>query len=56
MRPLATAVWMGYTQSNNIPMNNVHGIQVWGGDYPTLMWANFMKVALAKLRTLLRPA
>jgi penicillin-binding protein 1A len=45
---LTTAVWMGYVQSNNIPMNNVNGIQVWGGDFPTLIWANFMKAALAK--------
>jgi penicillin-binding protein 1A len=48
---LATAVWMGYTKSNNLPMNFVHGIQVWGGDFPTLIWANFMKAALAKLPT-----
>jgi penicillin-binding protein 1A len=46
---LTTAVWMGYVQSNNIPMNDVNGIQVWGGDFPTLIWANFMKAALAKM-------
>jgi membrane peptidoglycan carboxypeptidase len=48
---LATAVWMGYPQSNAIPMNSVEGIQVWGGDFPTLIWANFMRAALANLPT-----
>ena len=46
---LATAVWMGYPESNNKPMNYVHGTSVWGGGFPTLIWANFMKAALAKL-------
>jgi penicillin-binding protein 1A len=45
---LATAVWMGYRDSR-IAMNYVEGIQVWGGDFPTLIWSNFMKAALAKL-------
>jgi penicillin-binding protein 1A len=46
---LATAVWMGYVESSTKPMNYVHGIQVWGGDFPTLIWSTFMKAALANL-------
>jgi penicillin-binding protein 1A len=43
---LATAVWMGYPDAR-IAMNNVHGQQVWGGDYPTIIWSTFMRTVLA---------
>ncbi|NTW29503.1 MAG: PBP1A family penicillin-binding protein [Coriobacteriia bacterium] len=43
---LATAVWMGYVDSQK-PMTNVHGKLVTGGSFPATMWAKFMKAALA---------
>ncbi|MFN0155177.1 MAG: transglycosylase domain-containing protein [Gaiella sp.] len=43
---LTTAVWMGYT-SGEIPMENVHGISVSGGSFPTEIWRRFMQPALA---------
>jgi penicillin-binding protein 1A len=46
---LATAVWMGYPEANSRPMNYVHGTSVWGGGFPTQIWADFMKKALASL-------
>ncbi|MBN2405724.1 MAG: penicillin-binding protein [Coriobacteriia bacterium] len=42
---LACAVWMGYTPEK--PMRNVHGITVFGGTFPAMIWAEFMKNALA---------
>lgn len=42
---LACAVWMGYTPEK--PMRNVHGITVFGGTFPAMIWAEFMKDALA---------
>jgi len=45
---LATAVWMGYPQEN-VPMYNVHGSPAWGGQWSTLIWANFMRAALAHM-------
>jgi len=41
---LATAVWVGYPQGN-VPMTDVHGIQVQGGSFPAEIWAAFMKPA-----------
>ena len=35
---LATAVWVGYPQSNNVSMGNVHGIIVFGGTFPAEIW------------------
>jgi penicillin-binding protein 1A len=35
---LATAVWVGYPQSNQIPMSDVHGIIVFGGTFPAEIW------------------
>ncbi|MGH2704930.1 MAG: PBP1A family penicillin-binding protein [Actinomycetota bacterium] len=44
---LATAVWMGYRDSNS-PLFNVRGVaRVVGGSIPAQMWAEFMKLALA---------
>jgi penicillin-binding protein 1A len=35
---LATAVWVGYPQSNEISMSSVHGITVFGGTFPAEIW------------------
>jgi membrane peptidoglycan carboxypeptidase len=45
---LATAVWMGAPSGNDIPMYNV-GVfpKVYGGTYPAMIFADFMKQFLA---------
>jgi len=43
---LTTAVWMGYPQGQ-IPMTNVHGIEVQGGTFPAEMWKKYMTAALS---------
>ena len=35
---LATAVWVGYPESNEIEMTGVHGIIVFGGTFPAEIW------------------
>jgi penicillin-binding protein 1A len=35
---LATAVWVGYPESNAISMTSVHGITVYGGTFPADIW------------------
>src|SRR5262249_49122833 len=35
---LATAVWVGYPQSNDIEMTSVHGTTVFGGTFPAEIW------------------
>jgi penicillin-binding protein 1A len=35
---LATAVWVGYPESNAISMTSVHGITVFGGTFPAEIW------------------
>jgi len=35
---LATAVWVGYPQSNEIEMTSVHGTTVFGGTFPAQIW------------------
>jgi penicillin-binding protein 1A len=35
---LATAVWVGYPQSNAIEMTSVHGATVYGGTFPAEIW------------------
>jgi len=42
---LTTAVWMGSPESI-VPMNNVGGINVFGGTFPALLWHNFMVMAM----------
>src|SRR5207302_1186487 len=42
---LATAVWMGNPESV-VPMNDVGGINVFGGTFPALVWHNFMQDAM----------
>jgi penicillin-binding protein 1A len=41
---LVTAVWVGYEYPR--PMTNVHGIPVFGGTFPALIWKAFMSRAL----------
>jgi penicillin-binding protein 1A len=35
---LATVVWVGYPESNEIEMTSVHGISVFGGTFPAEIW------------------
>jgi penicillin-binding protein 1A len=35
---LATVVWVGYPESNEIEMTSVHGITVFGGTFPAEIW------------------
>jgi penicillin-binding protein 1A len=35
---LATAVWVGYPESNDIEMSSVHGLTVFGGTFPAEIW------------------
>jgi penicillin-binding protein 1A len=35
---LATAVWVGYPESNDISMTSVHGLTVFGGTFPAEIW------------------
>ncbi len=37
---LATAVWVGYPESNDISMSSVHGIIVFGGTFPAQIWSS----------------
>jgi penicillin-binding protein 1A len=46
---LAVAVWVGYPQGA-IPMTNVHGIRVFGGTFPALIWKEFMLKALEGIK------
>lgn len=46
---ICTAVWMGYPETNNKPMNNVHGVRVDGGTFPARMWGAFMDAATQPL-------
>ncbi|HEX7132121.1 MAG TPA: transglycosylase domain-containing protein, partial [Iamia sp.] len=41
---LTAAVWMGYPEGN-IPMTEVHGEVVAGGNFPSRMWRRFMEMA-----------
>ena len=43
---VVTAVWVGYPDEQK-PMTNVHGIKVTGGSFPALIWAAYMRGALA---------
>ncbi|MCL4474126.1 MAG: PBP1A family penicillin-binding protein [Actinobacteria bacterium] len=42
---LSTAVWIGFPDQQ-LPMDNVHGGQVWGGGFPATIWKDFMTSAL----------
>ncbi len=41
---LVTAVWVGYPHGR-VPMTNVHGSTVWGGNIPAYIWRSFMAAA-----------
>lgn len=43
---LTAAVWMGHPEGQ-IPMRQVHGMTVQGGNFPARIWAAFMKAATA---------
>jgi penicillin-binding protein 1A len=42
---LSTTVWVGYPQAQ-VPMENVHGIQVAGGTFPATVWNLFMRSSI----------
>jgi penicillin-binding protein 1A len=42
---LSTTVWVGYPQAQ-VPMENVHGIQVAGGTFPATIWNLFMRSSI----------
>ena len=44
---LATAVWVGYPESNDISMSSVHGITVFGGTFPAEIWHSLYSEAAA---------
>lgn len=43
---LSTAVWVGYAESSQKKMTNVHGKQVSGGTFPASIWSKYMKDAV----------
>jgi penicillin-binding protein 1A len=43
---LVAAVWVGHPEGL-IPMTSVHGIRVFGGTFPALIWRSFMSEATA---------
>jgi penicillin-binding protein 1A len=45
---LATAVWVGRPEGD-VPMRNVHGINVTGGSYPARIFSRYMKAALTNV-------
>jgi penicillin-binding protein 1A len=46
---LSTTVWVGYPQAQ-IPMENVHGIEVAGGTFPATIWNLFMRSSIGNTR------
>ena len=46
-RQLSTVVWMGY-QQGEIPMMDVHGVEVAGATFPVPIWHEYMAAALWK--------
>ena len=46
----STAVWMGYPNNDGVrrSMYNVHGVTVAGGTFPASIWADFMRVVVAR--------
>ena len=45
---LSTAVWVGYPDSQQ-PMTHVHGRSVFGGTFPAMIWADYMRPAVSAL-------
>jgi penicillin-binding protein 1A len=50
-RQLSTVVWMGYPKGE-IPMLNVHGVEVAGATFPVPIWHEYMAAALWHHRVL----
>ena len=46
----STAVWMGYPNNDGVrrSMYDVHGVTVAGGTFPASIWADFMRVVVAR--------
>ena len=51
---LATAVWVGYPESNAISMTDVHGITVFGGTFPAEIWHSVYADAASPVRGIRR--
>jgi penicillin-binding protein 1A len=45
---LQTTIWVGYTRGE-VPMTNVHGVAVAGGNFPATIWHLFMLKATYRL-------
>jgi penicillin-binding protein 1A len=43
---LSTAVWVGRPEGD-VPMRNIHGVNVTGGTYPARIFSRYMRAALA---------
>jgi penicillin-binding protein 1A len=52
---LATVVWVGYPDSNEIEMTSVHGISVFGGTFPAEIWHSVYSNAEVPCETFSRP-
>ncbi|HZA61017.1 MAG TPA: PASTA domain-containing protein, partial [Actinomycetota bacterium] len=44
-RQICSFVWVGH-QKQLIPMSNVHGVRVFGGTFPAMIWHDFMEFAM----------
>jgi penicillin-binding protein 1A len=53
---LATAVWVGYPESNEISMTSVHGITVFGGTFPAEIWHSVYENAGLPCEEFAKPA
>jgi penicillin-binding protein 1A len=53
---LATVVWVGYPESNEISMSSVHGIIVFGGTFPAEIWHSLYSGAGVPCEELAEPS
>jgi penicillin-binding protein 1A len=53
---LATAVWVGYPESNDISMFSVHGITVFGGTFPAEIWHSVYSGGAVECEEFSKPA
>ena len=53
---LATAVWVGYPESNDVSMSDVHGITVFGGTFPAEIWHSLYSEAGISCEEFAKPA
>jgi membrane peptidoglycan carboxypeptidase len=43
---VATVVWLGFSEGNDKPLKNIHGLpEVFGGSLPAQIWARYMRFA-----------